>query len=223
MVSLRIWSLLPPEDRPALERLAAYIRRPSFAASRLDYDSDRGQILYRTAKGTLQSLDALDWIARVCSHIPDRNEHQVCYYGHCASASRGKRRQQEKAVHGPGSEDHPAQEQSAAERFSRRRSWARLLRKIYDVDPLRCCCGGSLRVIAVIEQPHVIRQILAHLKQEQRPQRAPPPRLFPQKLEHFLAELSPQRAQAVRASDDSRRLLRRSSTLFWDEVPDWPH
>ena len=72
MVSLRIWSLLPPEDRPALERLAAYIRRPSFAASRLDYDSDRGQILYRTAKGTLQSLDALDWIARVCSHIPDR-------------------------------------------------------------------------------------------------------------------------------------------------------
>ena len=89
-----------------------------------------------------------------------------------------------------------------------------LLRKIYDVDPLRCSCGGPLRVIAVIEQPHVIREILAHLKQGQRPPRAPPPRLFPQKLEHFLAELSPQRAQAVRASDDS---------LFWDEVPDWPH
>ena len=113
---------------------------------------------------------------------------------------------------GPGSEDCPAQEESPADR--RRRSWARLLRKIYDVDPLRCCCGGSLRVIALIEQPHVIRLILAHLKQGQRPQRAPPPRLFPQKLEHFLAELSPQQAQAVRASDDS---------LFWDEVPDWPH
>ncbi len=223
---LRCWSpsgfgvycsgAIPPEDRPALERLAAYIRRPSFAASRLDYDSDQGQILYRTAKGTPQSLDALDWIARVCSHIPDRNEHQIRYYGRYASASRGKRRQQQKAVHGPASEECPAQEESAAERFSRRRrrSWARLLRKIYDVDPLRWGCGGSLRVIAVIEQPHVIRQILAHLKQGQRPQRAPPPRLFPQKLEHFLAELSPQQAQAVRASDDS---------LFWDEVPDWPH
>ena len=66
-------------------------------------------------------------------------------------------------------------------------------------------------MIAVIEQPHVIRRILAHLKQGQGPQRA---RLFPKKLEHFLAELSPQQAQAVRASDDS---------LFWDEVPDWPH
>ena len=53
---------IPPEDRPALERLAAYIRRPSFAASRLDYDSDRGQILYRTAKGTLQSWALQSWM-----------------------------------------------------------------------------------------------------------------------------------------------------------------
>ena len=207
---------IPPEDRPALERLLAYIRRPSFAASRLDYHSDRGQILYRTAKGTLQSLDALDWIARVCSHIPDRNEHQVRYYGRYACASRGKRRQQERASHCLGSEEPPAEEESAAERLSRRRrrSWARLLRKIYEVDPLRCSCGGSLSIIAVIEQPHVIRQILAHLKRGQRAQRAPPPRLFPQKLERFLVELSPQQAQAVRASDDS---------LFWDEVADSPN
>ena len=74
--------------------------------------------------------------------------------------------------------------------------------------------GGSLRIIAVIEQPRVIRQILAHLKLGQRRQRAPPPRLFPQKLVSFLAELSPQQAQAVRASNDS---------LFRDEVPDWPN
>ena len=207
---------VPPEDRAALERLAAYIRRPSFASSRLDYQSDRGQIRYYTAKGTLQSLDALDWIARVCSHIPDRNEHQVRYYGRYASASRGKRRQQETAGHGSSSEDLPAEEESVSERFSRqrRRSWARLLRKIYEIDPLSCPYGGSLRIIAVIEQPQIIRQILAHLKLGQRPQRAPPPRLFPQKLESFLAELSPQQAQAVRASNDS---------LFWDEVPDWPN
>ena len=115
-----------------------------------------------------------------------------------------------------GSEQPPAEEESAAERFSRRRrrSWARLLRKIYEVDPLRCSCGGSLSIIAVIEQPQVIRQILAHLKRGQRAQRAPPPRLFPQKLERFLAQLSPRQAQAIRASSDS---------LFWDEVPDWPN
>ena len=175
-------------------------RAPISGRLRLDYHSDRGQILYRTAKGIPQSLDALDWIARVCSHIPDRNEHQVRYYGRYASASRGKRRQQERASHCLGAEEPPAEEESAAERFSRRRrrSWARLLRKIYEVDPLRCSCGGSLSIIAVLEQPPVIRQILAHLKRGQRAHRAPPPRLFPQKQERFLAQLSPRQAQAVR-------------------------
>ena len=64
----------------------------------------------------------------------------------------------------------------------------------------------------VIEQGSVIREILQHLDLWGELQRAPPPRLFPHKLESFLASLSPQQAQAIRAS---------SNTLFWDEVPDW--
>ena len=44
------------------------------------------------------------------------------------------------------------------------RSWARLIRGVYELDPLLCPrCGGTMRVIAVIEQPAVIRQILDHL------------------------------------------------------------
>jgi hypothetical protein len=35
---------------------------------------------------------------------------------------------------------------------------------VYEVDPLLCSrCGGTMKVIAVIERPAVIRQILAHL------------------------------------------------------------
>lgn len=45
-----------------------------------------------------------------------------------------------------------------------RRSWARLLRQVYEVDPLLCArCGGTMKILAVIEQPAVVRQILAHL------------------------------------------------------------
>ncbi len=45
-----------------------------------------------------------------------------------------------------------------------RRSWARLIRKVYEVDPLlRPGCGQTMRIIAVIERPAVIRQILEHL------------------------------------------------------------
>ena len=62
------------DDRPALERLAAYLLRPSFAASRLHYDPEQGRIEYRTAKGVHRCLDALDWIALVTSHIPNSGE-----------------------------------------------------------------------------------------------------------------------------------------------------
>ncbi len=46
----------------------------------------------------------------------------------------------------------------------------------------------------------------------ERPQRSPPPKLFPHKLETFMASLSPRQAQETRASTDS---------VFWDDVPVW--
>jgi hypothetical protein len=45
-----------------------------------------------------------------------------------------------------------------------RKRWARLIQKIYEVDPLVCSsCGGAMRVIAFIEDQDVIRKILTHL------------------------------------------------------------
>jgi hypothetical protein len=41
---------------------------------------------------------------------------------------------------------------------------ARLIRKVYEVDPLECPkCKGPMRVIALIDDPHVVRRILEHL------------------------------------------------------------
>ncbi len=64
--------------------------------------------------------------------------------------------------------------------------------------------------MAFIDQPEVIHRILQHLNLWERPQRSPPPRLFPHKLEAFLASLTPKQAQQIRASTDS---------VFWDDVP----
>jgi len=45
-----------------------------------------------------------------------------------------------------------------------RRNWARLLQKIYEVDPLVCPkCTGLMRTVAFIEHADVIRKILEHL------------------------------------------------------------
>jgi hypothetical protein len=39
-----------------------------------------------------------------------------------------------------------------------------LIRQVYEVDPLLCpCCGGTMKILAVIERPAIIRQFLAHL------------------------------------------------------------
>jgi len=46
-----------------------------------------------------------------------------------------------------------------------RAAWARLIRKVYEVDPLECPrCKGPMRVIALIEDPGVIRRILDYLE-----------------------------------------------------------
>ena len=159
-------------------------------------------------------MDALDWIALVISHIPDVHEQMVRYYGRYSNASRGKRKKAKRQrLSQPSGASSSAESDSEVDRFSRerRRNWARLLKKIYEIDPLPCTqCGFTMQIIAFIEQPAVIRKILRHLQLWQRPPRSPPPPLFPLKLETFLASLTPRQAQQIRASTDS---------IFWDDVP----
>jgi hypothetical protein len=45
-----------------------------------------------------------------------------------------------------------------------RSTWARLIHKVYEVDPLECPrCKGPMRVIALIDDAAVIQKILGHL------------------------------------------------------------
>ena len=45
-----------------------------------------------------------------------------------------------------------------------RRNWARLIQKVYEIDPLICPkCEGKMRVISVIEDQAIIKKILQHL------------------------------------------------------------
>ena len=115
---------------------------------------------------------------------------------------RAGQRQEEvqRALH-PTHGDHPRKgtHKPNASSASAVAALARLLKKIDQVDPLRCPhCGSEMHLIASIEQPEVIRKILRHLGLWERPQRSPPPRLFPHKLETFTASLSPRRAQEIR-------------------------
>ena len=121
-VSFHVYCFRPVDrdDKPALERLAAHILRPSFAASRLHFDEQRGQIEYQTKKGLSRSMDALDWIALVSSHIPGFHEQMLRYYGRYSNASRGKRRRAP-AVSSPSSKADSDDFHCPAEAFAQRR------------------------------------------------------------------------------------------------------
>ena len=47
----------------------------------------------------------------------------------------------------------------------RKANWARLIQKVYEVDPLECpICGATMRIIALIDDADVVERILKHLK-----------------------------------------------------------
>ena len=82
----------------------------------------------------------------------------VRYYGYYSNVSRVKRRQE-------GLDDAiPCILEPQGNEKTFRKSWARLIQKIYEVDPLVCPkCQGAMRIISFIEDPSVIRDILNHL------------------------------------------------------------
>ena len=76
----------------------------------------------------------------------------------------------------PKQEAKPADwEASCAHHRPVRLSWAKLLKRVFDVDLEHCPnCGGELKIIAAILEQPVIEKILTHLGLQARaPPRAP--------------------------------------------------
>lgn len=63
-------------------------------------------------------------------------------------------------------------------------SWARLLKRVFNIDVAKCNkCRGQMKIIAAIEDPKVIKKILAHLGLPTKaptpwPVRGPPSQLY---------------------------------------------
>ena len=79
----------------------------------------------------------------------------------------------------PGEESSTIEELSEVTDSAAKRAWARLIKQVYEVDPLVCPrCAGPMRIIAFIEQPAVIETILAHLGLWPAPAHSPPVETF---------------------------------------------
>jgi hypothetical protein len=118
-----------------------------------------GAVVYTSKDGaTTRNFPALEWLAAMCLHIPNRGEQMVRYYGYYSNVSRGKRQKE-------GLDDAiPCILEPHGNEKAFRKSWSRLIQKIYETDPLVCPrCNGIMRIISSIDDPSVIRDILNHL------------------------------------------------------------
>ena len=121
------------------------------------------------------TLDPLEMLARLCQHIPPPGFHLTRLYGAYANRTRGARvRRAAGAGPSPSPRDGAPDIPTPAQR-ERRREWAKLIAKVFEVDPLRCPSGGTMRVVAFTLDPAAIRKILQHRPRLEARAHAPPP------------------------------------------------
>jgi hypothetical protein len=131
-------------------------------------------------KENVHLFDALDFVAELTQHIPPRRVQLIRRYGLYSSRTKGRwsqmpyvaarapaRWRESHAPEASGPQDPGFESLDDGEEVTvdaRKRAWARLLAKVYEIDPLVCPkCGSEMKVIAVIQDPVEIRHILTHL------------------------------------------------------------
>jgi hypothetical protein len=154
-------------DSEGQQQLARYLVRAPFALEKTEYKPDCGMVVYRSRmhqglKRNYQIMPGAQWLALLLQHVPDQGEHLIRYYGWHSNRRRGMRSLQDE-------NDQPEvilNEAPVDPDFARaaRAAWARLIQKVYEVDPMSCPhCGEEMRLMALIEDPPVIEKSLKHL------------------------------------------------------------
>jgi hypothetical protein len=147
------------------------VRNP-LSLRKLVYLDGQQAVLYRSRMNpslgrNFEALSPLEWLARMSDHIPDPGQHRTVLYGQYANRPRGAGRRD--AAQMPEASTEPPRRRSSP-------TWARLIAKIYRVDPLVCTrCGQKMQMIAFLTDQLSIRKILDHLGLSAPPQDKPPP------------------------------------------------
>ena len=137
---------------------------------------EQGCVLYQPKPARrfapTRTLDSLDFLARLLMHVPEPRRQLVRYFGYYSSVQRARRQAHDAEHPTPDLDIRP---QTQAERRRARRSWAQLIRRVYELDPLLCQCGKQMRILSFILDPAVITKILRHLDHDRPAQERAPP------------------------------------------------
>ncbi len=144
---------------------------------KMEYNPGHGIVVQRIKKNgkkQVVTFSARDGLAALSTPIPNKWEPMVHSYGFYSNRRRGERKQK--------NPDQPIQvkkpEDESEFQKACRSHWARLIKRVQEVDPWRCPqCGGKMKIVSCIEDPAVIKRILSQLglwKVVPRGKRAPP-------------------------------------------------
>jgi hypothetical protein len=145
-------------------------RRPSLTAG----DKVRYQLKTPYNNGTTHVVfEPLDFLGRLAALVPRPRVNLTRYHGVFAPNS-AHRALVTRARRGKSRADAArADARTPRERHAAMR-WAQRLKRVFGIDIETCAgCGGTMRIIACIEDPVVIKAILAHLAGKARPVHAP--------------------------------------------------
>ncbi len=78
-----VHSLVRAKTKSEAEGVGKYMIRPVLSLERLSFLEPEGKVGYRHGQGAgdQETMDYLEFIARVTSHIPDKGQVMVRYYG----------------------------------------------------------------------------------------------------------------------------------------------
>jgi len=157
-----------PNDERTPGVVARYMARPPITPERMLGEVNTAQVIYRSDavhphhQANFRVFDPLDFLAEVSAHIPNAHEKTILFHGWYSNRTRGYRKQQgllgNAEVGAAIAEERAPLEirRSCLRRGVRLRLTrspqarrARLIRRVYEVDPLVCPrCAGTMRIIA---------------------------------------------------------------------------
>jgi hypothetical protein len=175
--SLHAGTLIEAGDRAALQRLLLYFLRPALSLKQLTYKPEEGLVRYQVLKTnggpSYHEWPAAEFVGRVAALVPHPRKHMVRYYGALGPRS-PLRAAVTAATQGRASsaELEGGYGVTLAAKVTREvrraagaagRAWAACLRKIFEVDPVKCVkCGGEMKLVSVILDDRELDRILAH-------------------------------------------------------------
>jgi hypothetical protein len=151
-----------PDDESHRLFLASYIDRAPLDNSKLHIDENfEKSVFYDTGDQGIEQFYPLECLARLSAMIPNSYESITRYYGEYSYRRRGERKKQQVVIR-PATEPLP---DIIPDKRSCNRSWAAMIKKIFEIDPLICDeCGSEMKIVAFLTKEHEITRLLDHLQ-----------------------------------------------------------